>query len=71
MLVVIAVIAGVGATVLTTVQSTQTSGTFAYNATGYGLSSVNQLSSWLPTIAIVLALATIISVLGYLMLRQG
>lgn len=61
----IAVVLGVGATVLSSVQAGQTSGSFAYNASGNGLSSLDELSGWLPTIALVVAAAIVIGVLAY------
>jgi hypothetical protein len=62
-LVVVAVILGVGATILTQVQTTQTSGTTAYNATGYGLTGTGTLSQWLPIIAVIVAAAVVIGVI--------
>lgn len=61
----VAVVIGVGATVLTSIQSGQTSGSFAYNATNQGLNSVDELGSWLPTIALVVAAAIVIGVLSF------
>lgn len=37
----------------------------AVNATGEGLTSLNELSSWLPTIALVIAAAIVIGVLSF------
>ena len=61
----IAVVLGVGATVLTSIQAGQTASSFAYNASGNGLSSIDELSGWLPTIALVVAAAIVIGVLAY------
>ena len=61
----IAVVLGVGATVLSSVQAGQTAGSYAYNASGNGLSSLDELSGWLPTIALVVAAAIVIGVLAY------
>ena len=52
-LVVAALILGLGATILASVQSGQSSGTAAYNASGYGLTGINTLASYVPTIALV------------------
>lgn len=65
----IAVVLSIGADVLTDVQADQTSGTTAYNATDNGLSSVEELSTWLPTIALVIAAAVVIGVLAFFRTR--
>jgi protein-S-isoprenylcysteine O-methyltransferase Ste14 len=62
-LVVVAVVLGMGANILSQVQGTQTSGTVAYNATENGLQGLEQLSSWQETIAIVIAAAVIIGII--------
>ena len=61
--VVVAVILGVGATILTQVQTTQTAATTAYNATGYGITGVGTLSQWLPIIAVIVAAAIVIGII--------
>ena len=61
----VAVVLGVGATVLASIQAGQTSQSIAYNATGSGLSSLDELSGWLPTIALVIAAAIVIGVLSF------
>ena len=67
-LVVVAIVLGLGGTILTQVQSTQTSGTVAYNASGYGLTSVSTLAGWQPTWAVIVAAAVVIGIIGsYLM----
>jgi len=38
---------------------------YDYNATGRGLESVDELGTWLPTIALVIAAAFVIGVLAY------
>jgi Tfp pilus assembly protein FimT len=48
-LLVIAIVLGVGATVLTQVRSTQTTGSAAYNITGQGLQGQTDLSEWQTT----------------------
>jgi hypothetical protein len=69
--VVAAITLGLGATILTNVQNGQTANSIAYNASGYGLTSVNTLSQWTPTIAIVVAAAVIIGVVStFLMMRR-
>lgn len=82
----VAVVIGVGASLLASVQDDAvtntancgrnstggTSGTIGYsacgtnyNVTGEGLQSLGELSSWLPTIALVIAAAVVIGVLSY------
>jgi lipoprotein signal peptidase len=76
----VAIVLGIGADVLTSIQSGQGYTTvgntgcnstshsacgIAFNATGNGLSSVDELSGWLPTIALVVAAAVVIGVLAY------
>jgi|TARA_R100000750_G_scaffold44897_1_gene30068 hypothetical protein len=65
--VVIAVAISLGADVLDDIQGTQTgnatTGTVAYNTSGYGLDSMNTFAKWLPTIALVIIIAIIIGIL--------
>ena len=73
----VAIVIGVGASVLSSIQSDQvtmttgcnatakTSCGYDYNATGSGLNSLNELSGWLPTIALVIAAAIVIGVLSF------
>jgi hypothetical protein len=70
-LVVIAVVLGVGATVLTEVQTTQTADTYAYNATENGLSGVDTLAGWQPTIATIIAAAVVIGIISAYMFFRG
>jgi hypothetical protein len=60
---VIAIVLGVGATILAQVQTTQDSLTIAYNATGYGLTGVSTISQWLPIIAVIVAAAVVIGII--------
>lgn len=67
-LVVVAIVLGLGATILTQVQSTQTANSIAYNASGYGLTGTNTLASWQPTWAVIIAAAVVIGIISaYLM----
>ncbi len=71
-LVVVAITLGLGATILTQVQSTQTTGSIAYNASGFGLTGVNTLASWQGTWAVIIAAAVVIGIIGaYLMLGKN
>lgn len=58
--VVLAIALGLGATVLDSVQDGQTAGSYASNITTDGLSSVEEVSSWMPTIALVVVAVVII-----------
>lgn len=71
-LVVIAVILGVGATVLDKVDDTQTVNSFSYNATQDGLSGLNTFSDFQPTMAIIVVAVIIIGLLlgGFAMVRN-
>lgn len=51
-MVFIAVVLGVGATILSDVQDDQTAGSYAYNASQNGLEATDTFSGWLPTIAL-------------------
>jgi hypothetical protein len=71
MLVVIAIVLGIGGSILTTVQTTQTANSVAYNASAQGLTGIQTFSNWVPTIAIVLAAALVIGlVMAYLAFRR-
>jgi len=73
----IAVVIGVGSTVLESIQtnqvtnvagcnSTNTTGCgVAYDASASGLEGLGELGGWLPTIALVVAAAIVIGVLAY------
>ena len=62
-LVVAAVILGMGATILEKLQATQTINKTAYNATGFGLTGLNSMAEFIPTIAIVAVAAIIIGII--------
>lgn len=70
MFITIAVTLGLGATVLTDIQTTQTANTYSYNITGFGLTSLNTLGKWLPTIGLVVVIAVIIGVIMIYLARQ-
>ena len=66
LLLVVATLAiSIGADVLSNVRSDQSSGTAAYNVSTFGLSGMEELGSWVPTIALVVAAAIVIGVLVY------
>lgn len=69
--VVIAVVLGLGATVLGQIQDGQTADSYEYNATGNGLESMDTMSNYLPTIAIVVVLAIVVGIIvTYLAMRS-
>ena len=61
--VVIAVVISMGAKTLGAIRDDMTSDTYERNATVNGLDGLDELGSWLPTIAIVIAAAVIIGVI--------
>lgn len=61
--VIVAVVIGVGATIITQVQSTQTANSYAYNASAQGLTGLDTMGDWLPTIAVIIAAAVVIGVI--------
>jgi hypothetical protein len=67
--VVIAIVLGVGADVLDTIQDSQTENSTAYNASGNGLSGLEELSGWLPTLATVVAASVVIGVIALYFMR--
>lgn len=63
--VIVAVIVGVGATILTQVQATQTANSMAYNITTDALSGQEDLGDWLPTVATIIGAACVLGVIYY------
>ena len=61
--VIVAVVVGIGATILTQVRTTQTTNSIAYNASTSGLTGLDTMSDWLPTIAVIIAAAVVIGVI--------
>jgi ABC-type Fe3+ transport system permease subunit len=57
------VVLGVGATVLTGIQGTQTAGTYAYNSTTEGLKGMKNLSDQSGVLGTIIGAAVIIGVL--------
>jgi len=62
-LVVAVIILGLGATILTEIQSTQTTDGVAYNSSSFGLSGLATMASFVPTIAIVAVSAIVIGII--------
>jgi len=69
-LVVAAVILGLGATILEKLQDTQTVNNTAFNATGFGLTGMNTMAEFLPTVAIVAVAAIVIGIILVFFGRQ-
>jgi len=63
--VVASIAIGIGADVLSDIQTGQTSGGYAYNTSDFGLTGLAELGSWIPTLALVVAAAIVIGVLVY------
>ena len=61
--VVTGIMLGMGSKILYNIQSSVGNGTTAYYAVGNATESIGTLSSWLPTVAIIVAAAIIIGVL--------
>lgn len=61
----IAIVLAIGADVITSVGADAVNNSGADNATTQGLQAVEEMSTWLPTIALVIAAAVVIGVLMY------
>lgn len=68
--VVIAFTVSMGAEILQSLYDDQTDDSYAKNATGEGLESLEELGSWMPTLALVVIAAIIIGVLVTYLGRQ-
>jgi len=64
-LVVATIAIAIGADVIDEVQDDQTANSYAANVSSNGLQSMDELGSWLPTIALVVAASIIIGTLVY------
>lgn len=62
--VVIAIVLGVGGTILSEVQNSSgaVENSTSWNSTGQGIVALGTLSSWLPTIAIIVAAAVVVGI---------
>jgi len=67
---VIAIVLGIVATILVQVQSTQTTGGYAYNITQEGIEGIEDFSGWQSTWVVIIAAAVVIGIIGaYLFFR--
>jgi hypothetical protein len=69
--VVVAIVISIGSDVLTEVRVGKTSGSVEYNASTYGLEGLEELASWLPTIAIVVVAAVVIGIIALYFAVRG
>ena len=63
MFVVLGFTLSIGQTILSQLNSTQTSGSYASNTSQYAMSGVNTLAYWLPIIALAMAAGFVIAIL--------
>ena len=63
-LLVISIVLGVGATILTQIRATQTTNSLAYNITTDGLDSQEDMSEWQGTWVVIVAAAVVIGIVG-------
>lgn len=69
-LVIAAIILGLGATILEEIQSDQPTNGSAFNASGFGLTGMVTLASFIPTIALVAVAAIVIGIILVFFGRQ-
>jgi hypothetical protein len=69
--VVVAIVISIGSDVLTEVRQGEANYTNKYNATRYGLEGLEELASWLPTIAIVVVAAVVIGIIALYFAVRG
>jgi len=63
--VVLAVVLGIGGTILSSIQSGQEVDSAAYNATGDGLAAITEISGWQVTLAVIVVASVVIGVISY------
>lgn len=69
-LVIIAIVLSLGATVLGDMRADQTADSFEYNATTNGLDGLDTISGWQDTIALIVAVGVILGIVGYALMRN-
>jgi len=74
LLVVIAIILGVGSDVTQDIRDDNTAGSYAYNATDAGLQGISEVADWQDNIGkiigVVVILGLIMGTLGYMAMRR-
>jgi hypothetical protein len=68
--VVVTIVLSIGADILTSVQTGQTAGSYAYNITGQGLLGADEVGGWLDTIGLVLGAAAVIGIVYAFFMRR-
>ena len=71
LLVVVAVVLGVGMTVLDQIDDTQTTNGLAYNVTHEGMDAISDLAGWQETWAVIIAAAVVIGIIGAYLFFKG
>lgn len=69
--VVIAFMATIGAVILQSLHDDQTANSYARNASAEGLESIEEISEWLPTVALVVAASIILGLLFTVLYVRG
>jgi len=69
--IILVIVVAIGATILSTIRDTQTSGTTAFNVTTKGLDSLKTYSDFFSTIVIIVIFAVIIGLLAFFSFRGG
>ena len=68
---IIAIVLGLMATVLTQVQSTQTTSGVAYNVTAQGISGMTSFSGWQTTWVVIISAAVVIGIVSSYLMFKG
>lgn len=63
LIVIIGIVAALGLSILADMQSTQTSGSAAYNATGKTIEGISKFTDQMPTIGLAVAMIIIIGII--------
>lgn len=61
-LVIAGIVLTVGSDILTQVKSTQTTGSYAFNATGQGQEGLEKVADWMPTVGLIVAAAVVVGI---------
>lgn len=69
--IVVSIALSIGSDIVATIQSDQTTGAYDYNASENGLSGIDSIATWLPTIGIVIGASVVIGSLIFYFARAG